>query len=156
MNPTNSSTLTKALKLASLPILISLILTPIRFGLELLEVPEIYIFPIGLLWLTLGFAIYWGIKYHQEKNFYTLLALTLLFYSPISRIPVAFIWWIDKNWELNTHYGLFYNTFSEVLWNQVVYGSLVQGIPGFLIGALTVGIIRYRSQSKINSLQTKH
>jgi hypothetical protein len=39
----------RALKLAVLPVLISLVVTPVRFLLELAGIPEIYIFPIGLL-----------------------------------------------------------------------------------------------------------
>ncbi|MFT6128014.1 MAG: hypothetical protein ACJAVA_002511, partial [Flavobacteriaceae bacterium] len=59
-----------ALRLVKIPILIALILTPIRFLLELAGLPESYIFIIGLLWLTLGFAIYWGIKLYNKKNPY--------------------------------------------------------------------------------------
>ena len=52
----------KALHLAKIPIIVSLFVTPIRFLLELAGLPENIIFIIGLLWLTLAFAVYWGIK----------------------------------------------------------------------------------------------
>ena len=48
----------QALRLAKTPIIISLFITPIRFLLELGGLPEYAIFIIGLLWLTLAFAVY--------------------------------------------------------------------------------------------------
>ena len=106
------STIQRALNLAKKAILIAFVLTPIRFFLELAGLPESAIFIIGLLWLTLGFAIYWGIKLCNEKHAYRLLFLSLLIYSPISRFPVALLWWIDTNWEIGTHYGLYFNNFG--------------------------------------------
>jgi hypothetical protein len=81
-----------ALRLSKKAILIALILTPIRFSLEIAGLPESVIFIIGLLWLTLGFAIYWGIKLYNENNSYLILLLSLLIFSPISRFPVAVLW----------------------------------------------------------------
>lgn len=66
-------TVKRAIRLAKTPILIALILTPIRFSLELAGFPEGIIFIIGLLWLTLAFAIYWGIKLYNEKNSYLII-----------------------------------------------------------------------------------
>lgn len=54
--------LQQAFHFAKIPIIISLFLTPARFLLELAGLPEYAIFIIGLLWLTLAFSIYWGIK----------------------------------------------------------------------------------------------
>ena len=50
----------RALNLAKIPVLIAMFVTPIRFFLELAGLPETVIFIIGLLWLTLAFAVYWG------------------------------------------------------------------------------------------------
>lgn len=78
--------LNKAIHYAKAPIIIALILTPVRYCLELLGLPENAIFIIGLLWLTLGFAIYLGIKIAMCKQAFIILLLSLLIYSPISRI----------------------------------------------------------------------
>ena len=103
---------------------------------------------IGLLWLTLGFSVYWSIKWYQKPNFLIILLLSLCIYSPISRIPVAIAWWIDVNWQLGTHYGLYFNTFGQVLLNHVFYGALVQIIPGFIIGAITYAIMQSVKKTK--------
>ena len=133
-----------ALGLVKIPILIALVLTPIRFSLELAGLPESAIFIIGLLWLTLGFAIYWGIKLYNEKNAYLILLLSLFIFSPISRFPVAVLWWIDTRWEIGTHYSHYFDNFAQATFQQVVYGSLTQIIPGFLLGSITIIIMRYR------------
>ena len=135
-----------AIQLAKTPIIIAFFLTPIRFSLELFGLPESAIFIIGLLWLSLGFAIYWGIKLYNEKHAYLLLLLSLLIYSPISRFPVALLWWIDTNWEIGTHYGLYFNNFGQALLNHVGYGSLVQIIPGFLLGSITLAFMSNRKK----------
>uniref|UniRef100_UPI003AA81145 hypothetical protein n=1 Tax=Winogradskyella sediminis TaxID=1382466 RepID=UPI003AA81145 len=129
---------------AKAPIIIALILTPVRYCLELFGLPENAIFIIGLLWLTLGIALYLGIKLGNQKQAYKILLLILLIYSPISRIPVAILWWVDTKWEIGTHYGLYYDNFGQALLNHVIYGSLVQLVPGFLLGIVTITIMRYR------------
>ena len=63
----------KALIIVKLPILISMIVTPLRFSLEFAGLPESYIFLIGLLWLTLAFSVYWGVKLYSYKCFYLFL-----------------------------------------------------------------------------------
>jgi len=143
-NIIQKSTFKRALRLVKTPILIAFILTPIRFSLELAGLPESVIFIIGLLWLTLAFAIYWGIKLFNEKNAYLILLLSLCIFSPISRFPVAILWWIDTKWEIGTHYSLYFDNFVQATFQQVVYGSLIQLIPGFLLGAITIAIMRYR------------
>ena len=140
----NKSLFKKALQLSKLPIIISFVITPLRFTLELMGINENYIFFIGLLWLTLGFSVYWAIKYYQFDRFLELLILNLLLFSPISRIPVAIAWWVDTNWELGTHYGWYFDNFGQVFLNQIVYGSLVQIIPGFIVGAITYAFVKYR------------
>jgi len=137
-------TLLYALGLVKTPILIALILTPIRFSLELAGIPENVIFIIGLLWLTLGFSIYWGIKLYNEKNPYLILFWSLMIFSPISRFPVAVLWWIDTRWGIGTHYSLYFDNFAQATFQQVVYGSLIQIIPGFLLGSITIIIMRNR------------
>ena len=137
----------RALSLAKTPVLIAMFVTPIRFFLELAGLPENVIFIIGLLWLTLVFAVYWGIKLFTEERPYQLLLLTLVIFSPVSRIPVFVLWWITKTWELGTHYDIFDN-WVQALVGQLVYGSLVQIIPGFILGSLTLAIMQYWKSAK--------
>ena len=134
----------RALLLSKSQVLISLVLTPIRFSLELAGLPEGAIFIIGLLLLTLGFAIYWGIKLYKEKYAYLILLLSLAIFSPISRLPVAVLWWIDTKWDIGTHYSLYFDNFAQAIFQQVVYGSLIQLIPGFLLGAIIIAIMRHK------------
>ncbi len=134
----------RALSLAKIAIIIALIVTPIRFFLELSGLPESVVFIIGLLWLTLAFAVYWGIKLNNEKHPYLILLLSLIIYSPISRFPVSVLWWIDTKWEIGTHYGFYFNNFAQSILNQMVYGSLMQIISGFLLGSLTLAIMKNR------------
>ena len=134
----------RALSLAKIPVLIAIFVTPIRFFLELAGLPENVIFIIGLLWLTLAFAVYWGIKLYNEKHPYRLLLFSLIIFSPISRFTVFIVWWIDTKWAIGTHYGLYFDNWIQALLNHVVYGTLVQIIPGFLLGSMTLAIIRYR------------
>lgn len=134
----------EAIHHAKTPVIIALFLTPVRFTLELLGVPENFIFIVGLLWFTIGISIYWGIRFYQNERFLKLLLLSLVIYSPISRIPVAMAWWIDTNWQLGTHYGLYFDTFGQILLNQVFYGSLLQIIPGFITGSIAFVIMQIR------------
>ena len=134
----------RALRLAALPVLISLFVTPVRFFLELAGIPEVYIFLIGLLWLTLAFAVIWGIRLSAEEHPYGLLLLSLVFFSPLSRIPVFVLWWITKTWELGTHYDIF-DSWDQALVGQLLYGSLVQIIPGGVLGSLTLAIKRRKA-----------
>ena len=134
----------RALSLAKTPVLIAAFVTPIRFFLELAGLPENVIFIIGLLWLTLAFAVYWGIKLYNEKHPYRLLLLSLIIFSPVSRFTVFIVWWIDTKWAIGTHYGLYFDNWVQALLNHVVYGALVQIIPGFLLGSMTLAFMRYR------------
>ena len=134
----------RAFNLAKVPIIISLFVTPARYFLELAGFPENVIFIVGLLWLALAFSVYWGIKLYNENYRFLLLLLSLIIFSPISRIPVAILWWIDTRWEIGTHYGLYFDNFAQAFFQQVVYGSLTQIIPGFLLGSLTLVIMKNR------------
>ena len=134
----------RAFNLAKVPIIISLFVTPARYFLELAGFPENVIFIVGLLWLALAFSVYWGIKLYNENYRFLLLLLSLFIFSPISRIPVAILWWIDTRWEIGTHYGLYFDNFAQAFFQQVVYGSLTQIIPSFLLGSLTLVIIKNR------------
>ena len=136
----------RAFNLAKAPIIISLFVTPVRYFLELAGFPENVIFIIGLLWLTLAFSVYWGIKLYNENYRFLLLLLSLIIFSPISRIPVAILWWIDTRWDIGTHYGLYFDNFAQAFFQQVVYGSLTQIIPGFLLGSLTLVIMKNRKK----------
>jgi hypothetical protein len=146
-----STMILQVLQIIKIPVMISWLITALRFVLELVKIPEHFIFFIGLLWFTLGCSIYWAIKFHSKKQFYLLFILALLIFSPLSRIPVALAWWIDTYWQLGTHYGFYFDTFGQVLWNQVFYGTLVQIIPGAIIGALTFAIIRQKNKSKLKN-----
>ena len=117
--------------------IIAWLVTPVRFSLELLGIPDVYVFLIGLLWLTLACSIYWAFKIRTTDRPYLLLFLCLLIFSPISRIPVFILWWITKHWELGTHYDIFDN-WIQALIGQLLYGSLIQIIPGFLLGSLAL------------------
>lgn len=154
---TQKTILQHAFKLAKPPIIIALFITPIRYFLELSGLPERVIFIIGLLWLTLTFTVYWGIKLYYEKHSYFLLLLSLIIYSPISRFPVAVFWWIDTKWEMGTHYGFYFNNFGQALLNHVVYGALIQIIPGFLVGSITLAIMSNRKAvvMKTNTLENE-
>ena len=134
----------RALNLAKTPVLIAMFVTPIRFSLEMAGLPENVIFIIGLLWLTLAFAVYWGVKLYNEKQSYLLLLLSLIIFSPLSRFTVFVVWWIDTKWSIGTHYGFYFDNWIQALLNHIVYGALVQIIPGFLLGSITLAIMRYR------------
>lgn len=136
--------LQQAFHLAKLPIIISILLTPVRFLLELAGIPEYAIFFIGLLWLALAFSVYWGIKLYDKKKAYPLLLVSLIIFSPVSRLTVVAAWWVDTRWEIGTHYGLYFDNWTQTLLNHGIYGALVQMIPGFLLGSMTIAIMRYR------------
>jgi len=136
--------LLQAFHLAKIPVIISLFLTPVRFLLELAGLPEYAIFIIGLLWLTLAFSVYWGIKLYNEKKAYLLLLVSLIIFSPVSRLTVVAAWWVDTRWEIGTHYGLYFDNWIQTLLNHGIYGALVQIILGFLLGSMTITIMRYR------------
>lgn len=134
----------QAFGLAKTPILVSLFVTPIRFLLELAGLPEYAIFLIGLLWLTLAISVFWGMKMYDENQPYILMLMSLTIFSPISRLTVVAAWWVDNTWNTGTHYGLYFDSWPQVLLNQGIYGALVQIIPGFILGSMTIAIMRYR------------
>ncbi|MEQ9378106.1 MAG: hypothetical protein RIG68_23150 [Imperialibacter sp.] len=143
-----NSTLRRAIHLVKVPIIISFIVTPVRFFLELAGLPENVIFILGLLWLSIGFSVYWGFKLSTEKQAYWILLLALVIFSPISRFAVSLLWWIDTQLEIGTHYGAYFSNFQQAVLNQVGYGSLVQIIPGFLLGSITLVVLKSRRSVK--------
>jgi hypothetical protein len=138
--------LRRALRLAAWPVLISLFITPARFFLELAGVPTVFVFPLGLLWLALALAVFLGISLSAEEHPYQLLLLSLVIFSPLSRFPVFVLWWITRTWELGTHYDIF-DSWDQALIGQLFYGSLIQVVPGFLIGSVILGIKRRRASA---------
>jgi len=78
------------------------------------------------------------------------MLLALSIFAPISRVPVALFWWIDTHWEIGTHYGWYFTSWPQALLNHVVYGALVQIIPGMLIGSLTLMLMQLRKAKAIN------
>lgn len=135
-----------AFDLCKIPILLALLVTPIRFSLELAGIPDVYVFLIGLLWLSLACSVYWAFKLKTHEHPYKVLLLCLLIFSPISRIPVFVLWWITKTWELGTHYDIFDN-WVQAFVGQFFYGSLIQIIPGLIVGAITIKIIKAKSRA---------
>ena len=140
----------RALSLAAWPAMIAVFVTLVRFSLELAGLPTEVIFIIGLLWLTLVVAVFWGVRLADEKNPYRLLLLSLVIFSPLSRVPVFVLWWVTKTWRLGTHYDTFEN-WGQALVGQLVFGSLVQIIPGGLLGSLTLAIKRRRKTLGVSS-----
>jgi len=137
----------EVLELVKIPILLGLLVTPIRFGLEQLGIPEVYIFLVGLLWFSLGLSIYWGFKLEESSKAPLKLFTALLIFSPISRIPVAVLWWLDRKFEMGSHYGLYFDNFPQALLNHVFYGALIQIVPGFILGMITLALIkRFKTQ----------
>ena len=127
--------------------MIAMVITPVRFSLELAGVPTAYVFLFGLLWLALGFSIYWGVRLSGEARPYRLLWLSLALFSPVSRIPVFLLWWIDTTWGIVTHYDIF-DSWGQAFMGQFFYGSLLQIIPGGILGSLTLAIRRARNASR--------
>ena len=127
--------------------MIAMVITPVRFSLELAGVPTAYVFLFGLLWLALGFSIYWGVRLSGEARPYRLLWLSLALFSPVSRIPVFLLWWIDTTWGIGTHYDIF-DSWGQAFMGQFFYGSLLQIIPGGILGSLTLAIRRGRNASR--------
>lgn len=146
--------LLQAFHLAKIPIIISLFLTPVRFLLELAGLPEYAIFIIGLLWLTLAFSAFWGIKLCEKKQPYLLLLLSLVIFSPVSRLTVVAAWWIDTRWGLGTHYGDYFDSWTQTLLNHGIYGALVQIIPGFLLGSLMLAFMQNRKTKRKQNSDT--
>jgi hypothetical protein len=138
--------LRRALRLAAWPVLISLFITPVRVLLEMAGVPTVFVFPLGLLWLALGFSVFLGIRLGEEEHPYLLLLLSLSIFSPPSRLPVFVMWWIDTTWELGTHYGMF-DSWGQALFSQLFWGSLIQVVPGFLLGSIVLGITGARAST---------
>ena len=130
----------QAKKMVQYPLLIAIFMTLVRFYLECLGIPEHFIFWIGLLWLSLAVSVYWGIKLNNQPKSYATILVALLIFSPISRLPVAIAWWVDTEYQLGTHYGWYFDSFSQVLLNQIIYGSLVQLIPSLILASFVIFI----------------
>ena len=133
--------LTRALSLAALPALIALFVTLARFFGERAELPSPVTFVIGIFWLTLVVALFWGFKLASEENPYRLLFLSLLVFALLSRIPVIALWWITKTYGLGTHYDV-YGGWGSALFAQLVIGTLIQIVPGGLLGAAALAVKR--------------
>jgi hypothetical protein len=133
----------RALRLAAWPALIALLVTLARFFAERAGLPGPVINAIGIFWLTLVVAIFWGFKLAGEEHPYRLLLLSLLFFTLLSRIPVVALWWITKTYGLGTHYDVF-ESWGQALLGQFVFGTLTSMIPGGLLGVVTLAINRRR------------
>jgi hypothetical protein len=102
---------------------------------------EVYIFLIGLLWLALVLSVYWGIKLSKHKTPCKLLLISLIIFSPITRIPVVILWWVTKTFEIGTHYDMWDN-WSQVLLGQLLYMPLIQIFLGFILGVLVITMVK--------------
>jgi hypothetical protein len=71
------------------------------------------------------------------------MLVSLIIFSPVSRLTVVAAWWVDTSWEIGTHYGLYFDNWTQTLLNHGIYGALVQIIPGFLLGSISIAIMRY-------------
>ncbi|MDN3650905.1 hypothetical protein QWZ13_18510 [Reinekea marina] len=134
-----------ALGLSTAPIFIAQLVTPTRFFLELAGIPDVYVFLIGLLWLTLICSVYWAKKLVDYESPHLALLCCLLIFSPISRVPVFILWWITNKWEIGTHYDIF-DTWTQALIGQLFYGSLIQVVPGFIVGSITIAVLRLTAE----------
>ena len=132
--------LKRSLNLAALPALISLFVTLARFFGERAELPSPVTFAIGIIWLTLVVAVFWGLKLAGEENPYRLLFLSLVVFALLSRIPVVALWWITKTYGLGTHYDVF-DGWGSALVGQF-FGALIQIVSGSLLGAATLALKR--------------
>jgi hypothetical protein len=133
--------LRRPLNLAALPALISLLVTLARFFGERAELPSPVTFVVGIFWLTLVVAFFWGFKLAGEESPYRLLFLSLLVFALLSRIPVIALWWLTKTYGLGTHYDV-YGGWGSALSAQLVFGTLTQVVPGSLLGATTLAVKR--------------
>ena len=132
-----------ALRLATLPAFISLFVTLARFFGERAGLPSPVTFFIGITWLALVIAFFWGFKLAGEDKPYRLLFLSLTVFSLLSRIPVITLWWITKTFALGTHYDQ-YEGWGIALLAQLV-GTLTQIVLGSLLGSATLAITRSRA-----------
>lgn len=130
------------------PLALSWLVTLVRFVLEYIGISENYIFIVGLLWFSLGLAIYWSRKFAHKADAFKLIVLLLLVFSPLSRIPVAIAWWVDVEYNLGTHYGWYFDSFSQVLLNHMVYGTLVQLVPSMMVAAISLALLKRLRKSK--------
>ncbi len=133
--------LKRSSNLAALPALISLFVTLARFFGERAELPDPVTFAIGIIWLTLVVAVFWGLRLAGEENPYRLLFLSLVVFALLSRIPVVALWWITRTYGLGTHYDVF-DGWGSALVAQFVFGALTQIVPGSLLGAAALAIKR--------------
>lgn len=131
-------------QLAKFPVFVALLITPIRFGLELAGVPDYLVFPIGLLWWTIAVSIYWAVKQYSTPSPHKLLLLSLLILALISRIPVFILWWITKTWHIGTHYDIFDNWIQAFV-GQFFWGPIIQIIPSMIIASIVIAVKRNKN-----------
>jgi hypothetical protein len=55
--------------------------------------------------------------------------------------PIGLLWWSTHTWGLGSHYDMF-DSWDQALIGQLFYGSLLQIIPGGMLGSLTLAIRR--------------
>jgi hypothetical protein len=146
--------LARALRLAAWPLLASVFVTLLRFLGERLEFPSFLTFLLGIIWLTLIVAAFWGRTLRGEEAPYHLLFITVLAFSLLSRIPVVILWWITSSYELGTHYDMYRNLAQAMLFQFGVSAS-VQTTAGFLFGSLFLFASRRNRPHEISSVSPR-
>lgn len=131
-------------QLVKFPVVVALLITPTRFGLELAGVPDYLVFPIGLLWWSLAVSVYWATKHYSYPSPHKLLLLSLLILALISRIPVFILWWITKTWHIGTHYDIFDN-WTQAFIGQFFWGPIIQVIPSMIIASIVIAVKRNKN-----------
>jgi hypothetical protein len=132
-----------ALRRAAWPAVISLFVTLVRLFGELAALPSAITFLIGIIWLTLVVAVFWGVRLAEEEYPYRLLFLSLSVFALLSRIPVTALWWMTKTYHLGTHYDVF-DSWGQALVGQFIFGTLSQLVAGGILGSIVLAIRRRR------------
>jgi hypothetical protein len=135
--------LQQAVRRAALPALVSLFVTLARFFGERAELPGPVTFMVGIFWLTLIVAAFWGVGLAEEDHPYRVLLVSLLVFALLSRIPVVALWWFSKTFGWGTHYDV-YSGWGEALVAQFLFGTVEQLLPGGLLGSLILAWKRRR------------
>lgn len=148
--PRVTGALDRALRLAAWPLLVSVAVILLRFLGERREVPSVITFLLGVIWLTLIVAAYWGWTLREIERPHRLLFLSLLVFSLLSRIPIVFMWWITSRYGLGTHYDMYRNLAQALLFQFGVSAS-VQIVTGFLVGSLALALSRRRRPNENHS-----
>jgi hypothetical protein len=147
MATTIRGTTAQACGLALRPLLLSVLVTLLRFFGERSDLPNVLTFFVGVIWLTLIVAAYWGWKFAKGESPHLLLFVSLLVFALLSRIPIVLLWWVTASRLLGTHYDM-YRDLRQALLFQFGVSASFQIAAGFLVGSLAIGLSRWRSRNE--------